>query len=36
VTGGRALAVSGVLEVPLAELAAVHRGALPALFGSPA
>jgi phosphoribosylformylglycinamidine synthase II len=35
-TGGRALEVTGAFEVPLAELAAVHQHALPALFGSPA
>ena len=32
-TGGTALEVSGLFTVPLDELAGVHRGALPALFG---
>ena len=32
-TGGTALEVSGLFAVPLDELAGVHRGALPALFG---
>jgi phosphoribosylformylglycinamidine synthase subunit PurL len=32
-TGGIALEVSGLFAIPLDELAAVHRGALPALFG---
>jgi phosphoribosylformylglycinamidine synthase subunit PurL len=34
VTGGQVLEVTGAFEVPLAELRAVHQGALPALFGS--
>ncbi len=33
VTGGSALEVSGLFTVSLDELAGVHRGALPALFG---
>ena len=32
-TGGDAMEVAGQFSVPLAELAEVHRGALPALFG---
>jgi phosphoribosylformylglycinamidine synthase subunit PurL len=32
-TGGEALEVTGCFSVPLAELGAAHRGALPALFG---
>ncbi len=32
-TGGTAMAVSGLFSVPLDELAGVHRGALPAIFG---
>ena len=32
-TGGDSLAVSGQFEIPLPELAAVHSGPLPALFG---
>jgi phosphoribosylformylglycinamidine (FGAM) synthase-like enzyme len=32
-TGGTALEVSGLFTVPLDELASVHSGALPALFG---
>jgi phosphoribosylformylglycinamidine synthase len=32
-TGGDALDVSGLFTVPLTELAEVHRGALPALYG---
>lgn len=32
-TGGSALEVAGLFSVPLAELAEVHRAALPALFG---
>ncbi len=32
-TGGAALEITGHFTVPLGELAAVHRGALPALFG---
>jgi phosphoribosylformylglycinamidine synthase II len=32
-TGGSALTVRGLFEVPLDELGDVHRGALPALFG---
>jgi phosphoribosylformylglycinamidine synthase II len=32
-TGGTALTVSGLFSVPLDELAGVHRGALPAIFG---
>jgi phosphoribosylformylglycinamidine synthase len=32
-TGGTALQVSGVFEVPLPELAAIHQAPLPALFG---
>jgi phosphoribosylformylglycinamidine synthase II len=31
-TGGDALTVSGLLEIPLTELAAAHRGPLPSLF----
>ena len=31
-TGGDTLTVSGHFAIPLAELAAVHRGPLPALF----
>jgi phosphoribosylformylglycinamidine synthase len=31
-TGGDSLTVSGQFAIPLAELAAVHRGPLPALF----
>jgi phosphoribosylformylglycinamidine synthase len=34
VTGGQALRLSGAFDVPLVELAAVHRGTLPALFGA--
>jgi phosphoribosylformylglycinamidine synthase subunit PurL len=33
VTGGASLEVSGCFTIPLGELAAVHRGTLPALFG---
>jgi phosphoribosylformylglycinamidine synthase II len=33
VTGGDSLVVSGVLEVPLGELAEVHQRTLPAIFG---
>jgi len=33
VTGGRALEITGSFTVPLDELAATHRGALPTLFG---
>ncbi|GII04297.1 phosphoribosylformylglycinamidine synthase subunit PurL [Planobispora takensis] len=32
-TGGTALTVEGVLEIPLPELREVHTGALPAIFG---
>ncbi len=32
-TGGQDLAVGGLFSIPLAELAAAHSGALPALFG---
>jgi phosphoribosylformylglycinamidine (FGAM) synthase-like enzyme len=32
-TGGSALTVRGLFEVPLDELGVVHRAALPALFG---
>jgi phosphoribosylformylglycinamidine synthase len=32
-TGGDTLTVEGCFEIPLAELAAAHEGALPALFG---
>jgi hypothetical protein len=32
-TGGDTLTVSGLFRIPLAELAGVHRGPLPALFG---
>jgi phosphoribosylformylglycinamidine synthase len=32
-TGGSALEIAGLFSVPLAELAQVHRGALPRLFG---
>jgi phosphoribosylformylglycinamidine (FGAM) synthase-like enzyme len=32
-TGGTELQVTGMFSVPLGELAAVHRQALPALFG---
>ena len=32
-TGGGSLTVDGCFEIPLDELAAVHRGTLPALFG---
>jgi phosphoribosylformylglycinamidine synthase len=32
-TGGSALEIAGLFSVPLAELAQVHRGALPGLFG---
>jgi phosphoribosylformylglycinamidine synthase subunit PurL len=32
-TGGPGLDVAGCFSIPLAELAAAHRGALPALFG---
>ncbi|HEY2316344.1 MAG TPA: phosphoribosylformylglycinamidine synthase subunit PurL [Streptosporangiaceae bacterium] len=32
-TGGTTLEISGLFAVPLEELAGVHRGALPALFG---
>ena len=32
-TGGDALEVTGLFRVPLTELAAAHRGTLPALFG---
>ena len=32
-TGGESLEVAGLFSVPLAELAQVHSGALPALFG---
>jgi phosphoribosylformylglycinamidine synthase subunit PurL len=31
-TGGDALTVSGLFRIPLAELAAAHRGPLPSLF----
>ena len=33
VTGGAALEITGCFSVPMSELAAIHRGALPALFG---
>jgi len=33
VTGGTSLEVTGCFTIPLEELAAVHRGTLPALFG---
>jgi phosphoribosylformylglycinamidine synthase subunit PurL len=33
VTGGQSLEITGMFTVPLAELAAVHRAPLPALFG---
>jgi phosphoribosylformylglycinamidine synthase subunit PurL len=33
VTGGQTLKVTGLFEVPLAELSAVSRETLPALFG---
>jgi phosphoribosylformylglycinamidine synthase subunit PurL len=33
VTGGTSLEVTGCFTIPLDELAAVHRGTLPALFG---
>ena len=33
VTGGASLEVAGRFAIPLAELAAAHRGTLPALFG---
>jgi phosphoribosylformylglycinamidine synthase len=32
-TGGDSLTVDGCFAIPLAELAAVHRRTLPALFG---
>jgi phosphoribosylformylglycinamidine synthase len=32
VTGGASLEVAGSFAIPLAELAAAHRGTLPALF----
>jgi hypothetical protein len=32
-TGGDSLQVGGQFEIPLPELAAVHSGPLPALFG---
>jgi phosphoribosylformylglycinamidine synthase len=32
-TGGSALEIAGCGSVPLAELAELHRSALPALFG---
>jgi phosphoribosylformylglycinamidine synthase len=32
-TGGRALEVTGLFAVPVAELGAAYRGTLPALFG---
>ena len=32
-TGGPSLRITGLFEVPLAELAAVHQAPLPALFG---
>jgi phosphoribosylformylglycinamidine synthase len=32
-TGGRSLVIGGCFEIPLDELAAVHTGTLPALFG---
>ena len=32
-TGGQALEVTGLFAIPVAELSAVHRGTLPALFG---
>ena len=34
-TGGRALAVDGLLEMPLDELRAAWTATLPALFGGP-
>jgi phosphoribosylformylglycinamidine synthase len=33
VTGGQALEVTGLFAIPVAELGAVHRRTLPALFG---
>ena len=32
-TGGDSLVVDGCFAIPLTELAAVHAGTLPALFG---
>jgi hypothetical protein len=32
--GGDALVIDGALSVPVAELAAVHEGALPAAFAA--
>jgi phosphoribosylformylglycinamidine synthase subunit PurL len=34
VTGGHALQITGLMEVPLLELTDAHKAALPALFGA--